>query len=599
MRKYCRILFVFLGIIFFISLLLLIATKEQNAQSIPSCTNYTDECNAQLQNQINQLSQALNQSINATKPLQSQLEGFQAQIAAIENQVANIEADINAKKIAIDNGYKELAKQTLVLNQTVRDFYIKSYDNSPLLVLLSGSDASQITQVLAYQKAATDEDKIIITNIALSISDLQQRKKDLEDEETNLATLKASLDVQSAKLNTIIQGAQAYQATLSNQIASLTTQQQQLLAQKLASLNIPLYANTTGGCSSDLTNGKDPGFSPKFGLFTYGVPNRVGLNQYGALGRAQAGQNSDTILRAYYNFDSYQNSSITINVNDSNGFNSGNIIWSGSLDDYVKRIYEVPNSWGDQSGMEALKAQAIAARSYAVAATNNGAMSICANQNCQVFQTTPKGGNWDTAVTQTAGQVMVQGGQPIKAWFSSTHGGYVHSSADIGWSATTYTKTAQDASANIGSFSDLQNNAYDKASPWFYCDWGSRDQYAGTAWLQGSELADIINVILLAKKDSSTQSHLSQLDKPNPDGTDTWDAGRVRSELQNRGVTPYNTVSSINVNADFGSGRTTSVTVNGDAGSNTIDGTDFKNFFNLRAPANIQIVGPLYNIEQK
>jgi peptidoglycan hydrolase-like amidase len=40
--------------------------------------------------------------------------------------------------------------------------------------------------------------------------------------------------------------------------------------------------------SSDI--GKDPGFGNKFGFFTYGVPNRVGLNQYGAWGRAKAGQ---------------------------------------------------------------------------------------------------------------------------------------------------------------------------------------------------------------------------------------------------------------------------------------------------------------------
>lgn len=264
----------------------------------------------------------------------------------------------------------------------------------------------------------------------------------------------------------------------------------------------------------------------------------------------------------------------------------------------MKRIYEVPNSWGDQGGMEALKAQAIAARSYVLAETDNGAKSICATQNCQVFQTSPKGGNWENAVNDTSGQAMVQGGHPITAWFSSTHGGYVHSSGgDVG--GASWTKDALDASGSVNSFADLNNNAYDKASPWFYCDWGGRSSYNNTAWLQSSEVADIANAITLAGKDSSTKEHLYQTDKSNPAGTDTWDATRVRQELQNRGVKPFTSISNVTISADFGSGKVTTVTVTGDGDTQSYAGDFFKTYFDLRAPANIQIVGPLYNIEQR
>ena len=193
---------------------------------------------------------------------------------------------------------------------------------------------------------------------------------------------------------------------------------------------------------------------------------------------------------------------------------------------------------------------------------------------------------------------MIQGGNPIKAWFSSTHGGYVHSSGDIGWSGTSYTKNAQDTTGSVGSFSDLNSNAYDKDSPWFYCDWGSRSDYNKTAWLKPEEVADIVNVLLLAQKDSGTVNHLYQTDKSNPAGTDTWDGSRVRQELQSRGITPYSSISNISVSVDFGSGKVTSVNVTGDAGSNSFSGSDFKNYFDLRAPSNIQIVGPLYNVER-
>lgn len=441
---------------------------------------------------------------------------------------------------------------------------------------------SDFVKIQAYEKTRINRDKAFIINTAHSIQVLKERKTELEGEKIELAAVKVTLDK-------VVTDSLAYQSSLSSQIASLSARQQQILAQRLSSLGIPLFASAAGSCSSDLTNGKSAGFSGGFGLFTYGVPNRVGLNQYGAFGRAKAGQGYEEILRAYYNFDSIETRDAQINVQGYSSY---------SLDEYVKRIYEVPDSWGDQGGMEALKAQAIAARSYGLAYTNNGSGSICTTEQCQVFKPDPKGGKWEQAVNDTAGKVMVQGGNAIKAWFSSTHGGYIHSSEDIGWNGTSWTKNSQDASGSINSFTDLKNNAYDKDSPWFYCNWGSRSQYGGTAWLTQSEMADIANVVKLASVDSSVNEHLYQIDKGNPAGTDTWDSSKIKQELQNRGITPFSSVSGINVDVDWGSGKASTVHISGDAPDPAFSGSFFKTYFNLRAPANIQIVGPLYNIER-
>ncbi|HEX8932215.1 MAG TPA: SpoIID/LytB domain-containing protein [Patescibacteria group bacterium] len=576
-----------LGLALLLSLALFFVLKPT-----PSHADQLDDINQQLAN----LNDALNKSVAATKPLQSELDSMQKQITEIKVNVANIEADVAIKKKEIDKGYQDMAEKEMVLSRTIRDFYVKSYANSPLLIFLSSANASEMTQTLAYQRAQTREDKAIITNLALSITDLEKKKASLEQEQKWLIATKADLDDKSAKLDKVVAGARAYQASLSSQISELSAKQQSLLSAKLGSLNIPLFAISGGGCSSDLNPYKDPGFGgKKFGLFSYGVPNRVGLNQYGAFGRAKAGQSSDTILHAYYNFDSYDTSysGVQIKVNDSNGYDSGNVIWTGSLEDYVKRIYEVPDSWGSQGGLEALKAQTIAARSYVLAETNNGAKSICANQNCQVFQTNPKGGNWEQAANATSGQVMIQGGHPIAAYFSSTHGGYMFSTSDIGWGATSYTKHAQDASANIGSWSDLNNYAYDKDSPWFYCDWGGRSQYNGTAWLTSAEMADIVNSILLVQNDNSTDPHILQTDSSDPE---MWDANRVRQELS-KYRTPFSSIDSGAVDADFGNGKSTTAHFSGDGGSVDFDSSTFRKYFNLRAPAKIQIVGYLYNLE--
>jgi peptidoglycan hydrolase CwlO-like protein len=549
-------------------------------------TAYSDEYD-DLTKKIADLQTALSESQNATKPLQTQLTSLKTQLANIDAQISQIEADLVIKKKNIDEGYKNLADKQKVFNVTVKNSYIKTYTFSPLLVFLSGNNISDISNMLTYQKRDTEQDKNLITNIALQLVDLERKKADLESSQQRLAVAKASLDKDRAAIQKVVDGAVAYQSSLTGQIAVLSARQQQILSQRLGALNIPLYANSGGACSSDLTNGKDPGISgTKFGFFTYGVPNRVGLNQYGAFGRAKAGQSYDTILHAYYNFDSIENRSATINVDGYGSY---------SLEDYVKRIYEVPDEWGSEGGMEALKAQAIAARSYALSYTNNGSGSICTTQQCQVFKPDPKGGNWEQAVNATAGQVMVQGGNPIKAWFSSTHGGYVHSSGDIGWDSTGWTKNAQDTSGSVSNFSDLNNNSYDKDSPWFYCDWGSRPEYNNTAWLKPDEVADIANVVMLASRDPSTKEHLYQPDKPNLAGTDTWDPGRVRQELSSRGGSPLTSVDNVSVSWDTGSGKTTQVTIDGQS----FNANDFKTYFNLRAPGTIQIVGPLFNVEKR
>jgi SpoIID/LytB domain protein len=450
---------------------------------------------------------------------------------------------------------------------------------------------------LAYGQRIANQDKDYIVSVTQDVLGLEKDKKQVEDSKTKLAALQAKLDIQKKFFDTEIAKAKSYQSQLQGQIAALSAKQQQLLAAKLGTLNIPLYAySTQGGCSSDISPYVDPGFGgTKFAIFTYGVPNRVGLNQYGAWGRAKAGQDSNAILRAYYNFDSYQNMNATIKVNDGNGYNTGNIIWSGSLEDYIKRIWEVPDSWTDNN-LAALKAQAIAARSYVLAETNNGSKSICANTYCQVFRTNPKGGNWESAVSQTSGQVMVQGGSPIVAYFSSTHGGYVYQSGGT-ISSRPWLKNAKDTSdGNINSFSDLQSKAYDRESPWFYCDWGGRKQNNNTAWMTSSEMADIVNSILLVQVDSSADPHILQTD--NTSDSNMWNPDKVRQELSSH-RTPFTTINSASVSVDFGGGVTTQIHFSGDAGSVDFGGDVFKKYFNLRAPANIQVVGPLFNVERR
>lgn len=569
-----------------------------------SCDNYDQGSDAYyscLSQSIDDLNSQLTASVNATKPLEGEVASLSKQISSIQNQITAAQKKMAEIQAGIADRDHEIQTRYKVFAERVRKYYKDSQSQQSFWQFVHKADtASSFNEFLlsiAYGQRVTNQDKEFIVGVTKDIMSLEADKKMVEDNKVKLAALQVKLDSQKTFFDGEIAKAKTWQSQLQGKIAELSAKQQAFVAAKLGSLNIPLYAySTQGGCSSDIDPYKDPGFGgTKFAMFTYGVPNRVGLNQYGAWGRAKANQDSNTILHAYYNFDNYQNMNATIKVNDGNGYNTGNIIWSGSLEDYVKRIWEVPDSWTDNN-LAALKAQAIAARSYVLAETDNGNKSICANTYCQVFKKDPKGGNWESAVNQTAGQVMIQGGKPIVAYFSSTHGGYIYQSGGT-ISSRPWLKNAKDTrDESIGNLGDLQSKAYDKDSPWFYCDWGARKQYNSTAWLTPAELADIVNVLMLAKQDSSTQPHLTQVDKPNPDGVDTWSADQVKAKL---GGAAYNTVDSLSLNFDFGSGRTTQVSVSGSGHTNTFSGDEFKTYFNLRAPGNIQIVGPLFNVERR
>jgi SpoIID/LytB domain protein len=533
--------------------------------------------------QLEDLKREFSAISSANQTNEKQLSDLQKKLDAIKSQIGILERDITNKELQIREGEKAFAQQEKLLQQRARNYYKNTGKNTFSIVnLLLSDNISESLQNYFYQKTLVDEDRKAIIKIALFIKQVEDKKNALEVEKNQLATVKADVDKQSTYLAGEVAKSKKYLGELQSKIAQLNAQQQNLIAQKLAGLNITRSANSAGRCDSDLTNGRDPGFSPKFAFFTFGTPNRIGLNQYGAKYRSSF-QGHEEILRAYYNNINFENrDNVTLKVQGHGEM---------SLETYLLGVCEMPESWP----MEALKAQVIAARSYALAYTNNGANEICTTESCQVY-CGEKTGQWRTAVQETAGKTMIQNGSPIKAWFSSTHGGYVFSSGEIGWSSTDWTKHANDFDGSVGSFDELKNKAYDRESPWFYCDWGSRNEYNKTAWLKPEELADIVNVILLARKDSSTRSHLYQPDKSNPEGTDTWDAGRVRQEL---GSAAYSTVDNVTVSADFGYGRSTSVSVSGSGHNDSFSMNEFKDFFNLRAPANIQIVGPLFNVEKR
>jgi len=98
------------------------------------------------------------------------------------------------------------------------------------------------------------------------------------------------------------------------------------------------------------------------------------------------------------------------------------------LEEYLRGV--VPNELPVSFGLEALKAQAVAARNYALRPRTqiNKFFDVCDSVQSQVyFGINTENPLSDKAVVQTSGQVALYNGEPILALYSSTAGGYTES----------------------------------------------------------------------------------------------------------------------------------------------------------------------------
>lgn len=543
---------------------------------------FADECNPncsgmeECQRKIDECTKLLQMSVSATKPHEQQANKLQSDIDALNANIKSLQTQVDKKKAAIVLDETKFAARQKLLDSQLRDFYKKNW-TTPLeyflTTILSGDQVGNTLHALAYRQQLINQERTLITSLVLEISDLNGQKKKLEETQNWLAAKQKDLEKVLAPIKKLVAESKAYQSQLNQTVGSLSARQQELLAEKTGNFSTSVGdVPDTQDSNSSIDGFRNNAPAGSFAGFSFGAPHRKGMSQYGAYGRAKSGQNAETILAAYYPGTELKNDHRTdINITVS-GYGSYNI------EDYVKRIYEVPNSWGDSGGYESLKAQAIAARSYALAYTNNGAKSICATESCQVFQANPKGGNWDRAVQETRGRVLLSGGQPYSAWYAASSGGY---NTPGGWDT------------KCGNQSCWTNDAYEKiaGSPWFYKAWYKPRFSSATrpnAWLSKDEFTDIVNAAFLYQKDSGALSHLSQTDKANPD---TWSRDEVKNRL---GGEAFSDISGVSVSYSTG-GFTNTVTVNG----RNIDGGTFRQIFNIRAPGEIWLASTLFNIEKK
>lgn len=126
-----------------------------------------------------------------------------------------------------------------------------------------------------------------------------------------------------------------------------------------------------------------------------------------------------------------------------------------SLDEYLYGVVasEMSPSWP----LEALKAQGVAARNYALATMgkhNNYGFDLCSTEHCQAYKGIEKeNANIIEAIDATKGRILTYDGKAITAFFHSTSGGHTEDSENIWGTRTEYIRGVDDP-YSLGSPND-------------------------------------------------------------------------------------------------------------------------------------------------
>lgn len=524
-----------------------------------------EDCGTNLQCQID----AIEREIQALSPaheknkadlnnLRSQINSLNKKIDGVTNQLKKNENDIKVR----EGDLKEA--QTLFEEKTKNHYkFLRLYD--PIMPFLSTKDATDAFREVNLRQKAADADREQMEKYATDLSKLKVDKEALEKSKNSLAAAKSKVSEQEKFLAGEVGKVESY-------LSSLSAKQQELLAAKSGSFIASVGdSELADDYKASIKGFRESAPSGSFAIFSFGgYTHRKGMSQYGARGRAQSGQNASQILKAYYGKEPVsKDTGGTINV-----AGLGNVNFE---DYYLMGIAEMPSSWHP----EALKAQAIAARTYAYRYKIEG-KQICVTEACQVFRkskadSTPN--EWKQAVQQTRGQVL----EDVVTYYSSTSGGF---STTSGWDTT-------DGSGGSNFF----DKSYEKigGSPWAYKAWYRKGYTASgdtcgqsDPWLNNEEFTDIVNAAIVLKNgvDGRVTSPSTGCWGGNPYSFD---------ELRQKGG--VSSVSSVTVSQ--GNGVTNQVTING---SISFTGEEFKQAFNLRAPGYLMIPQKgfaFFNIEKK
>jgi len=367
--------------------------------------------------QLSELSEAREKAQSEVSSLDENIAGLDQKVLAMKAQERQFEK--SSRKL--NSQTKELARQLYMLLN--KDAVLRAIFAADSFETLMADLARQnIVLEKKYDKIADlkkERDAVLDQKeeISADIDDLLAQKQNLQNKRSQI-----SLKIKETENN--LQANQELQAQLEEQFSSL---------ENLTSENSREFIAWNTAAGDNVT------------FYGAGTEHGLGMSQYGAKGYAEHGFDYKLILGHYYSgtkLEKIDTRDLLVRVkitkeNPSAGDYNGSLenvngewINTLSLEDYLRGVVpvEVNHTWPK----EALKAQAVAARSYAITHLSNGNWDMEDNTQYQVYL----GKNYeadetDRAVEETDGQVLTFAGEIISAYFHSTSGGWTENNENV------------------------------------------------------------------------------------------------------------------------------------------------------------------------
>jgi hypothetical protein len=560
-------------------------------------------------NTEDQLEQEIEETQEAIEENESKLESIEARIKEISEsnysvnqkinllseEISEIEEEINSKEEEIEKKLEEIdAKEKILAEKkdllaSVSDRLYRESRVGSIEFFFANFRVDELIQSFFVKSSAISLLKDEITEITGEFEDLTILKQSLEDEKKELDVQKKDLDDShdlliaernklQRELNEKYNSRELVKRTINGLKSELTDLQYHLLVVRQGGTNVNIDSVPSGGdYNGSLAGFRENAPNSYFQVFSIGAyTHRNGMSQWGARARADEGQSYNQILNAYYPGKSIKTGTVNIDGNNENIMDEIKTTAYGTLDfeeDYLLRLGEMPEYFP----MEALKAQAIAARTYAVNYTDNGRGTICVDEGCQVVGSNKKTGAWADAVEATEGMILTDSsGRPFSTQYAALHGGWSNTS---GWDTTDGTGDG-----------DWMSRAYDSISgvSWFYKSW-YRTGYSNTSsscsrnpWLSPTELADIVNAAQVLDQTGGDSRIVPIYDACHSEGN-PYSYSELR-KLADKGASSVSAVVTSSSN-----GTTHTITFYTDAGNISMSGNEFKTAYNLRAPGHLRI----------
>ncbi|MCK9368890.1 hypothetical protein M0R04_02835 [Candidatus Dojkabacteria bacterium] len=592
-------------VIMFISIFLLLGVfSPVFSQNVNDLEDQIDQKNSEIsskQTELDRIAKEIAAIQSSSASTEEKLKIIKREMANVTKYINEVNTSINTRKTALALKEKLLTEKEKQLQQISVSMY-KMMRVGIIDYFFSNSPDASLRDVL-FKRFLINKQLLVLKNNKQEYAEINSEKEKLDKEEDQLGS-------QLEQFKVMKNGLVAQQNELNNQIYAKNTQTSSikkkitLLKNQISDLQVAILlaksgsANTTiddisvaCGSNSVCRNASLEGFNASapsgyFAVFSFGAyTHRNGMSQYGALARAEAGQTYIKILHDYYNkAPVHRGTSGNILVatvdrgNESMNFETK----------YLWGIAEMPSDWP----VEALKVQAIAARTYAYyyyynQKNNINEKPICATESCQVWSRAKydnvKHGlapNWKTAIEQTEGMIL----SGISTQYSAVTGGYLNTS---GWDTT-------DGSGNI-------NNAWEKKTgiPWFYKAWYTKG-YANDSsqtcnrkpWMSEEEMADLLNTYLVMKGIDVKGPYYSYRILPITFNSCNFGSGGnpySMAQIKNLVNNPVTSISGNPVVTQNSHGYTSSVGFITNRGAINISGEDFKQVFNMRAPGYLLI----------